>query len=569
MLADGITLTSTAKALNFTIDSGSAFPVGSQDGELFTLLETYLGNLPGLYYYDQTADAWLKSYSDLIAYKGAYVSNTTYSINDIVIDSGSIYISLADNNANNALTNTAKWAPLGILNATNGYLPLNAQSKIDDQYLPDSLVGALTYVGVWNATSNSPTIPSASAGNKGNYYVVNTAGSTNINGHNSWNVGDWLVSNGVTWDRISNTSAVSSVAGRTGTVTLTKSDVGLANVNNTADSAKPVSDAQQAALDLKLNISTRGAAGGVCPLGNDLKVPASYLPDSITGALTYKGTWNASTNSPSIPAAATGNKGNYYIVTTAGTTTISGISNWEVGDWILSNGTSWERVASTAAVSSVAGRTGAVTLVKADVGLGNVDNTSDANKPISTATQDALTTLTNSLSGKEAAISPGSTSQYLRGDKTFQTLDKVAVGLTNVDNTADADKPISTATQAALDAKVAYTGIPYDLASAILGKPAGAAVVLRFVAVRAFSIPTNLANSIAKCGTTPTASQTLTLKKNGTAFGTMVFAAAGSTATLTATATSFAVGDVLTIENQLSADATFADCEFTIAATLS
>lgn len=42
------------------------------------------------------------------------------------------------------------------------------------------------------------------------------------------------------------------------------------------------------------------------------------------------------------------------------------------------------------AVTSVAGKTGAVTLAKADVGLGNVDNTSDANKPISTATQTAL-----------------------------------------------------------------------------------------------------------------------------------------------------------------------------------
>lgn len=41
-------------------------------------------------------------------------------------------------------------------------------------------------------------------------------------------------------------------------------------------------------------------------------------------------------------------------------------------------------------VTSVAGRTGAVTLSKSDVGLGNVSNTSDANKPISTATQNAL-----------------------------------------------------------------------------------------------------------------------------------------------------------------------------------
>lgn len=83
---------------------------------------------------------------------------------------------------------------------------------------------------------------------------------------------------------------------------------------------------------------------------------------------------------------------------------------------------------------------------KSDVGLGNVDNTSDANKPISTATQTAL-------NGKENTITAGTTAQYYRGDKTFQTLDKSAVGLSNVDNTSDANKPISTATQTALNAK--------------------------------------------------------------------------------------------------------------------
>ena len=49
------------------------------------------------------------------------------------------------------------------------------------------------------------------------------------------------------------------------------------------------------------------------------------------------------------------------------------------------------------AVESVNGKTGAVTLTKADVGLGNVDNTSDANKPISTATQNALTAIEGEL----------------------------------------------------------------------------------------------------------------------------------------------------------------------------
>jgi hypothetical protein len=87
------------------------------------------------------------------------------------------------------------------------------------------------------------------------------------------------------------------------------------------------------------------------------------------------------------------------------------------------------------------------TLDKIAVGLANVDNTSDVNKPVSTATQTAL-------NGKENTITAGTTAQYYRGDKSFQTLDKTAVGLANVDNTSDANKPVSTATTTALSGKV-------------------------------------------------------------------------------------------------------------------
>ena len=158
------------------------------------------------------------------------------------------------------------------------------------------------------------------------------------------------------------------------------------------------------------------------------------------------------------------------------------------------------QVKALAPVQSVASKTGAVTLVKGDVGLGNVDNTADADKPVSTATQTALnakqdtlvsgtniktvnsnsllgsgnieisssvawggitgtlstqTDLQSALDAKEATISAGTTGQYYRGDKSFQTLDKAAVGLSNVDNTSDANKPVSTATQTALDGKQA------------------------------------------------------------------------------------------------------------------
>ena len=85
------------------------------------------------------------------------------------------------------------------------------------------------------------------------------------------------------------------------------------------------------------------------------------------------------------------------------------------------------------------------------VGLGNVDNTSDASKPISTATQTALDL-------KAPIASPTFTG-------TVAGITSTMVGLGNVDNTSDANKPVSTATQTALDLKATlasptFTGTP-------------------------------------------------------------------------------------------------------------
>lgn len=83
-----------------------------------------------------------------------------------------------------------------------------------------------------------------------------------------------------------------------------------------------------------------------------------------------------------------------------------------------------------------------VLLAKADVGLGNVDNTNDVNKPVSTATQTAL----NLKVDKTTTVNGYALSSNI-------ALVKADVGLGNVDNTSDVNKPVSTATQAALNAK--------------------------------------------------------------------------------------------------------------------
>ena len=61
------------------------------------------------------------------------------------------------------------------------------------------------------------------------------------------------------------------------------------------------------------------------------------------GALNYKGTWNASTNTPAL-ASGVGTKGDYYVVSVAGSTTLDGISTWYVGDWAAFNGSVWQRL---------------------------------------------------------------------------------------------------------------------------------------------------------------------------------------------------------------------------------
>ena len=80
------------------------------------------------------------------------------------------------------------------------------------------------YQGTWNASTNTPTLTS-SVGTKGNYYIVDVSGTTNLNGITDWHVGDWAIFNGSTWDKVDNTDAVSSVNGFTGAVSLTTSHI--------------------------------------------------------------------------------------------------------------------------------------------------------------------------------------------------------------------------------------------------------------------------------------------------------------------------------------------------------
>ena len=199
--------------------------------------------------------------------------------------------------------------------------------------------------------------------------------------------------------------ATGAVVGTTNTQTLTnktltspvintptgiaKADVGLGSVDNTADTAKPVSTAQQTALDLKANLASPTFTGTVTvptPIGDTTAATKLYVD---TTASTTAG--NAST-------ALTNHE--------ADTTNIHGIADTSI--LVTTTGT---QTLTNKTITSPSG------LVKGDVGLGNVDNTSDANKPVSTAGQTALDLKAN-LAGPTFTGTVAAVNLTLSGDLT-------------------------------------------------------------------------------------------------------------------------------------------------------
>ena len=95
-----------------------------------------------------------------------------------------------------------------------------------------------------------------------------------------------------------------------------------------------------------------------------LKVAGSGV---TTGTLSYQGTWDANTNTPTLTSSV-GTQNQYYVVSVAGTTNLNGISDWQIGDWAIFNGSVWQKIDQSPAVLSVNGQTGAVVLTAANVG---------------------------------------------------------------------------------------------------------------------------------------------------------------------------------------------------------
>ena len=220
-----------------------------------------------------------------------------------------------------------------------------------------------------------------------------------------------------------------------------------------------------------INTNQLGVASGVATLDGAGKLTTSQIPASLVGGMNYQGTWNASTNTPTI-TAGTGTKGYYYKVATAGTTSIDGNANWTVGDMIAYNGTTWDIIqGGTSDVSSVFGRVGAVVLQSSDVttALGftpyNATNPSGYTTNVGTVTSVSVVTA-NGVSGSVAtstvtpaitltlgaitptsvaatgAVSGSNLSGTNTGDETLATI-KTKLGITTLSGSNTGDQTIT------------------------------------------------------------------------------------------------------------------------------
>ena len=157
------------------------------------------------------------------------------------------------------------------------------------------------------------------------------------------------------------TGTVPVANGGTGAATLTGSVKGNGTSTMTASSTIPNTDITGLGT---ASTKDAGVANGVATLDSAGKVPVSQIP--ALGDLNYQGTWNATTNTPTLTSSV-GTKGYYYVVSVAGTTNLNGITDWQVGDWAVYNGTAWQKIDNTDAVTSVNGYTGTVVLTQSDI----------------------------------------------------------------------------------------------------------------------------------------------------------------------------------------------------------
>lgn len=181
-----------------------------------------------------------------------------------------------------------------------------------------------------------------------------------------------------------------------------------------------------------VSANTYGSSSAIPVITVNAKgVITSATTASFTGGLSYQGSWNASTNTPTL-ASSVGTNGYYYIVSVAGSTNLNGVTDWQVGDWAIFNGSTWQKIDQTNLVSSVNGQVGVVSIAYADL-AGSIptwnQNTTGTAAGLSTTLAigsggSGQTTAQAAMNAFAGAVTSGS---YLRGNGTNVVMNTIQV----------------------------------------------------------------------------------------------------------------------------------------------
>jgi len=150
------------------------------------------------------------------------------------------------------------------------------------------------------------------------------------------------------------------------------------------DNGREVNAGEVVPLDIAERIKVITNGGGTSQYVLDTLTSLQNQINAITGGLVYKGTWNASTNTPTL-ASSVGTTNWYYVVSVSGSTNLNGITDWVAGDWAIYNGTAWQKIDQTNLVTSVNGQTGVVSLTYTDVNAIGSITSNDGSVTVSTA----------------------------------------------------------------------------------------------------------------------------------------------------------------------------------------
>ena len=177
-------------------------------------------------------------------------------------------------------------------------------------------------------------------------------------------------------------------------------------------------------------VATIGATNGIAQLGSDGKLVASQIPSSLSGAIVFKGTWNASTNTPTL-ADGVGTNGWEYAVAVGGTVNLgSGNITFLAGDYVIYNGTIWQRIPSNtvAEAGTLTGTTLNATVVTSSLTtVGTLTNLTVTNA------------ITGSITGNAGTVTNGVVTTGTYADPSWITsLAASKVGLANVTNESKA-----------------------------------------------------------------------------------------------------------------------------------